>query len=1332
MFDDLNICPYPGLRSFTEEESLFFKGRDADIDSITHMLQERKFLMVTGASGDGKSSIIFAGLIPNAHAGFFKAKYNNWAVAHFRPENSPVKNFARSLSPLMGGRSEETVETELRRGFSSLADLYKSSPLYLDQSAREWEQADEEERKSLKRRVRNLLVVVDQFEEFFTNQQNFHRGVPSQDAQILVNLLLETVRISLRDDLPIYVVFTMRSDFIGQCASFRGLPEFIGYSQFFVPRLKRNQLQQVIEEPASLNGNQISRRLVERLLFDLSEGIDQLPILQHTLNQIWHKAADGQEEMDLIHYAQVGGLSAADLPEEDQLVYSEWYEGLAEYKKRDLEDPGLDRVLDLHANELYEGAWEYHRQYKGAKQITRKDTKRTIALAFACLTKIDDSRAVRNLMSLEDITRIINEPHLDVVTVGQVLNYYREQGNTFIRPFITDEPESRNLSGSDVLDITHESLIRNWERLKRWANKEFEYYETYLDVKKQLDKWLESGRSRGYLLPIGPLTYFENWYRECKPNAHWINRYSGNAEDAGESLAESEETLENLRLFLKKSARQVAVTRAYIKYGTARVAALLAIIIVVLLSGFYYYDADRKQNERVLDRISESAGDMMDRRDIWRYNKGIYLLNEERVKPNGLINSLASIDSLQLKIDVAIGTYASIFLFDSDFRADVKGDLTRFIDEQLDNDLDPEDKLELVNDFLYCLVYDHYYNRSPELAEMIEQNVSRIMPLLESLIENGNVEQILHVNRGIEYILNVKQEPSGEINRLLALLSPFGESSGDQFEQLYPSNAGLVNGRIGSISHNGGYQEMAYLYAALGDYENVVRCTDILLTYNRNYWHFLTFNNGFNILGYFLKFGHFEQAERYLQYLIPQSGMSDMQFFPRLLDRTGHVKYTYNFQHFDAPNYNSGLSLLDFDAVSWIFDRYEEAALNMGDRTLSPFYLAMCYKQRGLYLAKHQSTIDGEYSRESVFGWFDQAVQAYESLPAAVLERPVEVVYRYFSNGVRSIAKPLWYYFLYPDYKFDCWYSERVIDNAFAEYVVDRDLLKDLYTSSDHLETINDWLANYYETDPFNNVYRGLDPLTSDLLSNFYGLLEEHPDFEAFDATFLDLLLANMYFSTDQPDRAFSHFENIDLNQLQVTANRWEYLNKTLVLNEMLKLAKHLALQGRHDESKRLLNAFASNNYISIAYSVLAEFVYKTRDRQEAFAYLDSALTVGEKVDESQVPFQIDYRYFLMSTMAGIGGNDLNSIAQEIYIELPPGLKDFGLGYYITGICWEGNYFNAEQAIPEDAPGGQVIQHYITIMNEEANLREIPMGWEDLAAEMNLQFKDYVVFDANF
>ncbi len=349
---NLNICPYPGLRPFNEEESIFFKGREQQVERLVKRLEEKKFLMVNGASGDGKSSLIYAGVIPYAKAGFFKAKYNNWIVADFRPERSPLKNLTASICKQLKIEDDLKTEKELGYGFSALCDLYKSSAFYIDESKAEWLNADDKEKKVLKRKGANLLVLVDQFEEFFTNPENYQNGIPSIESQKTVNLLLETYKLAAAQDLPIYVVCTMRSDYIGQCAAFRGLPEAIGYSQFFVPRLKRQEIEQVIEGPAELAGCKISKRLTQTLLNSLTDGFDQLPILQHALNQIWKAASDGAEEMDLIHLAKVGGLSSKMLSIDDKNTFQKWFENLPEYKKQLLATPSLSNVLNAHANEL--------------------------------------------------------------------------------------------------------------------------------------------------------------------------------------------------------------------------------------------------------------------------------------------------------------------------------------------------------------------------------------------------------------------------------------------------------------------------------------------------------------------------------------------------------------------------------------------------------------------------------------------------------------------------------------------------------------------------------------------------------------------------------------------------------------------------------------------------------------------------------------------------------------------------------------------------------------------------------------------------------------------
>jgi hypothetical protein len=87
--------------------------------------------------------------------------------------------------------------------------------------------------------------------------------------------------------VPVYVVITMRSDFIGNCTEFEGLTEAINEGQYLVPRMTRDERRSAIVGPVAVGGAEITPRLVLRLLNDVGDDPDQLPILQHALMRTW-------------------------------------------------------------------------------------------------------------------------------------------------------------------------------------------------------------------------------------------------------------------------------------------------------------------------------------------------------------------------------------------------------------------------------------------------------------------------------------------------------------------------------------------------------------------------------------------------------------------------------------------------------------------------------------------------------------------------------------------------------------------------------------------------------------------------------------------------------------------------------------------------------------------------------------------------------------------------------------------------------------------------------------------------------------------------------------
>ena len=573
------VCPYPGLRPFTEEESIFFKGRDLHIRQIVKLLEQNKMAFITGASGDGKSSIVYAGVVPYIRAGFLKSEFNGWTVLDFKPERNPLASLAESVSAGLGV-SYEDAYAKLKNGFSALVRLYTDSEFYKETKGK------------------NLLIIADQFEEVFTMGENFQGGIPSIEAYICVNLLLETVRISMMENLPVYVIFTMRSDYISQCTVFRDLPEFAAYSQFFVPQLKRTEIREVIEQPAVLAGGKVSSRLAEVLVNNLNSGFDCLPVLQHALNLLWKTADNGKETLDLIHLAKIAGIDRDMLDDDGRREFDRWYSRLPDCQKKYYENPGLDNVLNAHAGLLYESAYDSFMKNPlwTEKNITPEDSKLIIETAFKCLTKTDNNRLVRNRCTLYEIKGVINRPDITEAAVCGVLNIFRTGENTLLCPFAEEgRLETLYLSGDTVLDVTHEALIRNWKLLSEWAAEEYANQKEYADFNSMVQRWADNSRNPEFLLSAGNYAMFSRWYERCRPNKYWILKNDSSLRSDSEKLRAAAGRMELCDKFMESSREAIAAQE---KSHRTKVAAVIIGLLVFIagLSLFSWWAVREKEN----------------------------------------------------------------------------------------------------------------------------------------------------------------------------------------------------------------------------------------------------------------------------------------------------------------------------------------------------------------------------------------------------------------------------------------------------------------------------------------------------------------------------------------------------------------------------------------------------------------------------------------------------------------------------------------------------------------------------------------------------------------
>jgi energy-coupling factor transporter ATP-binding protein EcfA2 len=277
--------PFVGLRPFESSESLLFFGRQTQILELLQRLHDHHFVGVIGSSGSGKSSLIRAGLIPRLKAGYLVDERDQWLLSIFKPGESPLYNFIFALfSELKQDNSKPAIDKFLNKVKEQGADA-----------------VIEVIKKHISDNRTNLFILVDQFEELFRFSVESEDAEKRNEAIDFVNILLQ---IAGRKELPVYIVITMRSDFIGDCALFHGLPEALNTSQYLVPRLTRIELKSVIEGPVRLYGGKINPALTFKLINEVERVKDELPLLQHVLMRVWdyESKTDKNGELDLDDY----------------------------------------------------------------------------------------------------------------------------------------------------------------------------------------------------------------------------------------------------------------------------------------------------------------------------------------------------------------------------------------------------------------------------------------------------------------------------------------------------------------------------------------------------------------------------------------------------------------------------------------------------------------------------------------------------------------------------------------------------------------------------------------------------------------------------------------------------------------------------------------------------------------------------------------------------------------------------------------------------------------------------------------------------------------------
>jgi tetratricopeptide (TPR) repeat protein len=411
-----------------------------------------------------------------------------WRTCALRPGSQPLANLTESLAGVIGDSASRRIEIRRALNEGRQASAALINVLRLGAADR-------------------LCVLLDQFEELF----RFAREV-NQDESILLTDFL--VGFEKNPPEGIYVLVTMRSEFLGDCARYDGLAETINRTQYLLPRMSADDLLRAVCDPPTLYGGRVTDPLAERLIADARSDQDELPLIEHGLAQLWAFSSSNADKdlgpvLDLAAYESSGSLG---------------------------------HLLSQHADDVAVAA--------GADTAENP----IIENLFRCLTEINvEGNAVRRPQLFKEVVSVTGSTPDQLRTI---LNRFRQPGVSFVTPYA---PES--IEAETTIDISHEALIRCWRRIADkeagWLQREFRDGLIWRSLVVQTEAF--SANPKNFLSEA--TTEARGKWLEGRTEA-WAKRYGNKWADVADLLAASRREVDRQRQRDEEDRRNAEELRA--------------------------------------------------------------------------------------------------------------------------------------------------------------------------------------------------------------------------------------------------------------------------------------------------------------------------------------------------------------------------------------------------------------------------------------------------------------------------------------------------------------------------------------------------------------------------------------------------------------------------------------------------------------------------------------------------------------------------------------------------------------------------------------------------
>ncbi|MBW4474766.1 MAG: hypothetical protein KME45_30960 [Stenomitos rutilans HA7619-LM2] len=305
----IQSSPYKGLKKFEPEDKDRFFGRDQFIKELANELEQTNLVLLLGASGSGKSSVVRAGLLS-----WLSKKWVSRLVSlTFTPDQDPFESLYASLK-----RYYKAAEAQVAR--DGKEDTLTQVVTTLRRSDAYW------------------FIFIDQFEELFTTSQADKRdgsGATTKGERFIASLVQLNTALKFMGtakDCPVKVVATMRADFFDRLSPYPAFVKATDKHRPFIAEMQSDELRQAIEQPAAQHGVVFETGLVEEIIKDVQWQAGYLPLLQYTLNLVWETEVQNgsihDRTLNISTYRGLGGVRGA-----LQKHVSQIYEALPEAER---------------------------------------------------------------------------------------------------------------------------------------------------------------------------------------------------------------------------------------------------------------------------------------------------------------------------------------------------------------------------------------------------------------------------------------------------------------------------------------------------------------------------------------------------------------------------------------------------------------------------------------------------------------------------------------------------------------------------------------------------------------------------------------------------------------------------------------------------------------------------------------------------------------------------------------------------------------------------------------------------------------------------------------